>query len=664
MDDVNPDGIGASDESFYDRLADFYETPVDRSDLKQDRTYMNQRYSEEKLIASGGMKQIFCVFDQKIGRYVALACLKKGSPKELREPFYREAKLTAKLDHPNIISIFDIGDDLEKGPYFTMELKTGSSFRKVLELESQKEVVQDNLEVLVKICDAVGYAHSKNVLHLDLKPDNIEIGAYGEVIVCDWGCGKIIDADEENLDHIIFNPDLLNQMTIVGKVRGTPGYMAPEQIEKGQDKNFQTDIYALGVMLYEVVYREPLYFGTQQERMDKTLKGNIKFPNGQLNLALNAMILKACQVKPDDRYSSVQDFKSDLQKYLRGYSPNAENANLLKLSYLFYKRNVTLCLSTLGFSILIVLSTFWYVINLNRSQKEAIEAKTIAEKQRQTALIYRSEAEKQLEILKNTKLRFSKGLHEDSRLLRKYYFDNPRKEIKFSLEKVNKALALKPYDHDMLRDKANMLFISQKYKAAHALYQRINFDNRKILELSKKFSDAPLSKNNLIGLENLKTILHNVSEQSWRRDFAEKILAYDYQCRVMNRNYESCVATLVNRYKPEGSRFEFHYNQDQGKLKIDSPELFRLTVREWSSGLCLLRFLKIIDLDISGTKISELSELKGLSELKSLNIVDTLVTDLSPLNDMKVSLLKLRKGQFSPSQLSQLNGSIKIVEIK
>lgn len=196
-----------------------------------------EQYANMEKIASGGMKVIYKAFDKKINRNVAYAALHKDCPLELYDPFIREARLTALLEHPNIINVYDIGLNDEDIPFFTMELKVGENLARIIRKESMEGKAQSYemrplLEAFLKICDAIAYAHSKKVVHLDLKPDNIQMGGFGEVIVCDWGLGKIIGDKEIEYDHLLFNPDLLNNVTLTGTITGTPGYMAPEQILK------------------------------------------------------------------------------------------------------------------------------------------------------------------------------------------------------------------------------------------------------------------------------------------------------------------------------------------------------------------------------------------------------------------------------------------------
>ena len=161
------------------------------------------------------MKDILSVLDTKGDRRLAMALLHEDKGAEDYETFLREARLTAQLDHPNIIKIHDIGLNQDKRPYFTMDLKSGRTLKKAL---NNSHKLHDSLVIFFKVCDAVSYAHSKGVIHLDLKPENIQIGEYGEVLVCDWGLGKIID-DESFTDDHTTGSYILNDVTLHGLIR-------------------------------------------------------------------------------------------------------------------------------------------------------------------------------------------------------------------------------------------------------------------------------------------------------------------------------------------------------------------------------------------------------------------------------------------------------------
>ena len=237
--------------SLYEQAEDYDSTENLHSLLCDQLPRSTEFYSDAQLIAKGGMKSISRVFCNSTHRYIARATLNEPEKIELRDAFIREARLTALLDHPNIIKIYQIALSNKDEPFFTMELKTGANLGKFIQESHQKS---DLLNIFIKICDAISYAHSRKVLHLDLKPDNIQVGSYGEVIVCDWGLGKIL-TNQDDITHFQVDADMLNHCTLYGEAKGTPAYMAPEQLE-AKEKSDASDIYALGALLFTRVAPE------------------------------------------------------------------------------------------------------------------------------------------------------------------------------------------------------------------------------------------------------------------------------------------------------------------------------------------------------------------------------------------------------------------------
>ena len=341
---------------------------------------VNERYQNPELIATGGMKRVYKAFDFKTNRHIALAQLHEGSPEVLYDAFIREARLTALLEHPNIINIHDIGE-IDNTPYFTMDLKVGDTLadilRRLKESQSYSEKYDLNalLSIFIKVCDAVSYAHSKKVVHLDLKPENIQIGDYGEVLVCDWGIGKILGKADEEIDDLLLNPDLLNNMTMHGKIKGTPGFMAPEQV-LGKEKTNKNDIYSLGAILYCILTGSPPINDELETMLRKTISGDFVEPvkkNPKTPTSLNAIVMKAMENSPEDRYPSVESLREDVYKYLSGFSPAAENAGPIKELKLFYSRNKAICVLVLLFMILIVSTSSFFIQRLSESRNEVVK---------------------------------------------------------------------------------------------------------------------------------------------------------------------------------------------------------------------------------------------------------------------------------------------------
>ena len=157
----------------------------------------NERYHNRNVIGSGGMKIVLQTDDLNVGRSIAMAISKDASPeKQLR--FLEEARITASLEHPNIVPVHDIGRGRSGVPYFTMKLVHGLTLEQIIDgLRKDDPGLQKRfplharLEIFLKVCDAIAFAHSRGIIHLDLKPDNIQVGEYGEVLVLDWANRKI-----------------------------------------------------------------------------------------------------------------------------------------------------------------------------------------------------------------------------------------------------------------------------------------------------------------------------------------------------------------------------------------------------------------------------------------------------------------------------------------
>jgi serine/threonine protein kinase len=354
-----------------------------QTELKQ----LSKRYKDPTLIGHGGMKEIFKVTDLKASQSLAMAKLKKEAGRESTESFLREARLTACLQHPNIISIYDLGFDENESPYFTMELLTGKNLHTII---NNKSLTHAQLvEVFNKVCDAVAYAHSRQIIHLDLKPDNIQVGEYGEVHLCDWGLAKILtDDDDMDIDDDL-DPNILNHATINGRIKGSPGYMAPEQAIAYGDKDIRSDLYSMGAILYTIFTgQSPIQGKTIDTLLEKTKEAQIipivNFPN--IPQSIQAIITKSLSKEKKDRYQSIQELKTDLDKYLHGFATTAEDAGFLKQLQLLILRNkkaLAVIFLILTFISVTLYTSFQRVKNERElaisAKNEAITQKNVAE---------------------------------------------------------------------------------------------------------------------------------------------------------------------------------------------------------------------------------------------------------------------------------------------
>ena len=333
---------------------------VDRLSLKP-----SAKYKFRKSLASGGMKMVLEVRDMDTMRDVAMAVLPdadKRPPVDILR-FVQEARLTASLEHPNIVPVHDIGIDSNGSPYFTMKLLRGRTLAALLQAlqEGDPDAVRDYpldhlLRIFLMICSGVAFAHSKGVLHLDLKPENIQLGDFGEVLIMDWGLAKMIGntsftekySVETTEEHHRASP----AMTLDGMMKGTPGYMAPEQAA-GQNtaKDQRTDIYALGAILYAILtLQSPIPIKPVEEMVNDTLAGAIipprlRVPEREIPGALDAVVMKAMSYYPADRYEDVSEIRREVNAFLGGFATMAERASSARKLLLLLKRHIILTVS-------------------------------------------------------------------------------------------------------------------------------------------------------------------------------------------------------------------------------------------------------------------------------------------------------------------------------
>jgi serine/threonine protein kinase len=239
------------------------------------------RYLRGNEVGSGAVKEIYSTKDLKTGRLVAMAVLKNPEDSRAVESFLREARINARLQHPNIVPVYDIDVDKDERPYFTMKLLPGLSLKEIIvDLKSGKTEALDKyslpvlLEIFLRVCEAVAYAHSEGMCHLDLKPDNIRVSSFGEVRVCDWGLANFIGDDSQLQEEDSFLHYKSRYRTLDGQIRGTPGYMSPEQASgKRKVKDQRTDVFSLGCILYELLTLKEAIAGESLEEILKNTSG-------------------------------------------------------------------------------------------------------------------------------------------------------------------------------------------------------------------------------------------------------------------------------------------------------------------------------------------------------------------------------------------------------
>jgi eukaryotic-like serine/threonine-protein kinase len=274
-------------------------------------------YRLGEVIGSGGMGEVMQARDNRIGRDVAIKRMRDDNPSQDKvERFLREAKIQARLDHPAIVPVHELGFDTKGRPYFSMKRLTGVTMTSVL---SDGSVTQQRLlRALVEVCNAIDLAHARGVVHRDLKPSNIMLGEYGEVYVIDWGVARVLGTRDSA--PAILEIDHAEDGTMTGQMLGTPGYMAPEQI-KSLEVGPAADVYGLGAILFEIVAGERLH-PSGAAALVRTLEATelspaLRAPERAIPPELDAICVAALQTDPERR-PSVRELGEAIQRFLDG----------------------------------------------------------------------------------------------------------------------------------------------------------------------------------------------------------------------------------------------------------------------------------------------------------------------------------------------------------
>ena len=284
-------------------------------------------------IGKGGMGRVLAVRDPALGREVALkqALIRDPDDAPLAR-FVREAQITAQLEHPNIVPLYDAGLTPDGEPWYAMRRVKGRTLAEVLDEPGDEWSLQRLLGAFVQVCNAVAFAHDRGVLHRDLKPDNIMLGRYGEVLLLDWGVARLIDAaglaDTLHTTPVVLEeqPDSLHvPHTMDGAAIGTPGYMSPEAARGDLDEMLPaSDVFGLGAILYELLTRTKayraegllalLFLCTQGPPEDPRERA----PERNLPEEICAIALRALQTEPADRFPTGRELGEAVQSFLEG----------------------------------------------------------------------------------------------------------------------------------------------------------------------------------------------------------------------------------------------------------------------------------------------------------------------------------------------------------
>lgn len=665
----------SDDDSLFENLADNFLGEFDsaieegiseifnNSKLKE-IYHSKSRYTEESFIDEGGMKKIISYRDSVTDRTIAMATMKKCERKIELEAFIDEARILASLEHPNIVPVYDIGTGEDELPYFTMKKMSGENLRTVVDKLKSADPAYlimypqtELLEIFLKVCDAISYAHSRGIVHLDLKPANIQVDEYGQVLVCDWGLARQLSHSgrvEEKLSNFKPLPQgaMFIDKTLDGLCKGTPGFMAPEQISDSCGlRTTKTDIYSLGALLYTLLsYRDTLRAGDVKQLMDDTLNGAIipleSHDDCDIDRSLIAVVEKALSLNPNERYDTVSKLAHDIRAFKGGFATGAEDPGLGKRLRLTINRHKALSATILFSSLLILVLVSTFIISLNKEKNRALASEEIA-----VSLVEKLNTEKTAREKFNRET--APKLYNTAML--SYLNADYTKALEYS----QASLTLDPQSEKTKLFTVLLLAGALRSQEALDLLQQLKDPNESqwLADICRELLNSQ-GENQLPSLDTFYKVYWKVVKvpykkrlqlyrhMSYKLSFAYPLeQRFEFIRRVFKKNNGKLPFTFDLQQKGKYYSLSLKGNRgsvttiDLQHLPIENLDLSNTAFQELEG----LHTLPLKKLNIAGSKIVSLKNLQRSTTLEELNIADSRVYSLQYLTTTRIQVLTLGK---------------------
>jgi serine/threonine-protein kinase len=443
----------------------------------------------------------------------------------------------------------------------------------------------------------------------------------------------------------MLNPDLLGLNPLFGQVKGTPGYMAPEQVEKNSECSVQTDIYGLGCILYSILTLHCPVEGEVEDALRKTVEGEIlspalRTPGRNIPKSLNAVVLKATAIKPAYRYESVAVFRKEVHRFLTGFATQAENAGVLTQFALFYSRNRRFCLTILTSLLILLGGLSWSFWILNTKEHAASEARHMAE---QTLRLYQA-GQSELEQM-SFQTAASVVKYVEQRHL--------QTDERGALSLLQAALENEPDNPVYLRALGQYWFIQHRFDLAVTYFDRGIHPEDEIHNIARFYAGLNLEGRRL-SAEQMVDVLRRLNGHE---DLELMMIVNDQKQRVNLRERALIIEEYLHTINPDWEEGWFEFDAEKSSLRIGGRNL-----RKLANSHSVLVGLQPRMLDISGSDIEHMWRETGYA-IETLNACDVEFTELYFLTRF-VHLKKLivRQGQLSAKEWSIVPEWVRVIE--
>ncbi len=353
-------------------------------------------YKLGREVARGGMGRVIEAHDLRVGRSVALKELLVESSQNAAR-FEREARVTARLQHPAIVPIYEIGRWPDGAPFYAMRMVDGRTLRTCL---AEAKSVAERLALLPSIiiaAEAIAYAHSHGVIHRDLTPANIMVGKFGETVVIDWGLAKVLGVDDAPDAGPYRAVDGSDGLTLAGSVLGTPAYMPPEQAA-GDPVDERGDVYSLGAILYHLLAGHAPFRGESPADILAKVRTQVHAPITipEIPRDLTSIVDKALSKSPSDRYANASELVAELVRFRSGQLVGAHTYSRRDLVRRWLREHrIAVIASVAALTALLMMGTV-AIIGIIRERDRADAERAIVVDQRRSMLI--DQAARELDV--------------------------------------------------------------------------------------------------------------------------------------------------------------------------------------------------------------------------------------------------------------------------